>query len=184
MNILNKFIKPSLSIILASLVLFQSCEETDITNSHKLEAKGFVNFDLNSKRVSLINDTKSNENQHSINHVLTFDSQIHSFNSQEEYESFLLENLNELNGKYEVFIDNEIIYSVQIINGEKFDEIIYESSSNRSLSCTFAEVRACAVERIHNQNVFDMTLCIIEGFGCVVNHYMSCATDLCINQEE
>ena len=171
-------------LLLACLVLFQSCDETDITTSHKLEAKGVVNFDLNSKQLSLTNINKSNENQHSINHILTFDSQIHSFNSQEEYESFLLENINELNGMYEVFIDNEIVYSVQIVNGEKIDAIIYESSSNRSLSCTFAEVKACAVERIHNQNVWDMTFCILEGFGCVVDHYGSCAVDLCFNQAE
>ena len=54
MNILNKFRKPSLSIILASLVLFQSCDEADITNSHKLEAKGFVNFDLNCQSINYL----------------------------------------------------------------------------------------------------------------------------------
>jgi hypothetical protein len=130
------------------------------------------------------NDTKlkSNENQHSIKHIFTFDSQIQSFNSEDELKSYLLENPNKVNGKYEVFIDDEIAYSVQIINGEKLNAVIFESSTaNKTAGCSFAEVKACAIERIHNQNWFDMTLCVIAGFDCVVEKYASCTVDLCLS---
>lgn len=164
-----------------------SCSETENIDNNKIntiEAKGFITFDLKSKKVYKTNDTKSksNENQHSIKHIFTFDSQIHSFNSEDELESYLSENSNKVYGEYEIFIDEELAYSVQIIKGEKFNEQIFESSiANKTTGCSFAAVKACAIDRIHSQNWYDMTLCVLEGFGCVTHYYATCTVDLCLS---
>jgi len=176
-------------ITLITIIAITSCSETENIENNKInsiEAKGLINFDLKSKKVYVVENSdaksKSSVNQHSIKHLFTFDSQMKSFDSEDELKSYLSENPNKVYGEYEVFIDEELAYSVQIIKGEKFNEQIFESSiANKSIGCTFAQVKACAIDRIRSQNWYDMTLCIIEGLGCVAHYYATCAVDLCFS---
>jgi hypothetical protein len=82
---------------------------------------------------------------------------------------------------FDIYIDGIKEYSCTIVNGEKIKDKDYNSLKNeaRELKCTFQEVKDCAKKRIREQNWYDMTKCILAGFGCVVEKYASCAVDLC-----
>ena len=163
---MKNILKVTFTVIL-TLALFSCSEEQGIPKINSIKTEGIVNFDLSSKRaIKVMNfESKSttNENQHSISHVFTGNSKMKSFDNEDELKKYLKESPDKTYGKYEIFIDNEIAYSVEIVKGEKFNEEIFESSSSNktaSSSCTFAEVKACAIKRIHDKNWFDMALCI------------------------
>ncbi|WP_394759356.1 hypothetical protein, partial [Flavobacterium sp.] len=119
------------------------------------------------------------DNEYLIKFSFTPNEKMPSFVSEELLKEYMLKYPMKANGLIELVIDNELVYSVQIINGAKFNEIIKEASFNKAYPCTLTGIRTCAVDGIRNQNWFDMTNCVLEGIGCVANWYGSCIADNC-----
>jgi hypothetical protein len=195
---MRKFIYATLAVLITSAI-FIACskqENEDLNSVSLLKVEGIVAFNIKTKKsyVQETNDIVSAEKAkksfneeydiHSIKSSFKCDEQMPSFATEKELKSYLLKNRTKTNGVFEFYIDNELVYSVQIIKGEKFNEKITGTTKTRNLAakeypCSYAGVRACAVEGIHNQNWFQMTQCVLEGFACVAEWYLNCTIDNC-----
>jgi hypothetical protein len=150
---------------------------------YKVEVDGNLIFDNSTQKITISkNEDLGNQiERHHIKHIFYyFDSPI-SFINDDELKIYMINNQKKINGSLEIFIDNVLIYESQIENGIRKHETKHLSTIEKSEECTFEAVKACAIERIHNQNWFDMTLCILAGFDCVVEKYASCTVDLCLS---
>lgn len=187
----------SLALLITGAI-FIACskqENEDLNNTSSLKVEGIIAFNTKTKKtyVKEINDLVSTEiakksfnkdyDIHSIKASFKCDKQMPSFTNEKDLKSYLLENRTKTNGVFEFYIDDDLIYSVQIIKGEKFNEKIIENSTPKNLAakypCSYAGVRACVHEGIHNQNWYEMTLCVLEGLGCVTEWYINCTIDNC-----
>lgn len=195
---MRKIIYATLVLLITSTIFFACSkqENEDLNNTSSLKVEGIVAFNTKTKKsyVKETNDLVGTEKAkesfnkdydiHSIKSSFKCDEKMPSFASEKELKSYLLNNRTKTNGVFEFYVDNELVYSVQIIKGEKFNEKITGTTTTRNLKtkeypCTYAGVRACAVEGIHNQNWYQMALCIAEGFGCVADWYINCTIDNC-----
>lgn len=144
-----------------------------------------VNFNLSSKSFYIVKDAnailKDGDEQHSIKFKFTFDEKMGSFTSESELIRFLENNKADTYGKFELFVDNNLEYSVTIEKGIKVKEELFTDEFNKSVPkpCSFEGLRRCAANRIRDQNWFDMTVCVLEGFDCFAIHYASCFADNC-----
>lgn len=175
--------------------IFISCSTQENENVEKVnsfELKGTVAYNLKSKKISFsegydkenISLLRQNEEVYyqTVKYLFTCDRSMPTFYSQAELEDYLLNNSSKTNGIFELILDDEIAYRVQIINGEKFNEEIFATSegvSSKVYPCTYRGIKACAIDGIHNQNWFQMTQCVLEGFGCVAEWYLNCTIDNC-----
>lgn len=67
---------------------------------------------------------------------------MQSFSSESELKTFLANNPNETYGKYEVFIDDELEYSVNIVEGIKVNEELFKIEMTLTHSpCSFEGLR-------------------------------------------
>ena len=113
------------------------------------------------------------------------DPKMGTFQNEEELENFLINYPKKTNGICELYIDNQMVYKVEVIDGTKNGGIILLTPPRKDdenlgdYPCTYHGIKACAIDRIHAQNWYDMALCIAEGLGCVGHHYISCAVDNC-----
>lgn len=194
---MRKIIYASLVLLITS-VMFFACskqENEDLNNTTSLKVEGIVAFNTKTKK-SYIKETdeiisteeaKEGFNKdydiHSIKSSFKCDEKMPSFASEKELKSYLLNNRTKTNGIFEFYVDNELVYSVQIIKGEKVNEKITETIKTRNLTakypCSYAGVRACAIDGIHNQNWYQMTKCVLSGFECVAEWYLTCTIDNC-----
>lgn len=184
--------------LLITSAIFIACskqENEDLNNKSSLKVEGIVAFNTKTKKsyVKETNDIVGEEKAkksfnkdydiHSIKSSFKCDEQMPSFATEKELKSYLLENRTKTNGLFEFYVDDELVYSVQIIKGEKFNEKIIATTKTRNLTakypCSYAGVRACAVEGIHNQNWYQMTKCVLMGFECVAEWYLNCTIDNC-----
>lgn len=195
---MRKIIYATLAVLMAGAI-FIACskqENEDLNSVSSIKVKGIVAFNTKTKKsyVQETNDivneeqTKKSFNEdydiHSIKSSFTCDKQMPAFSTEKELKSYLLKNRTKTNGVFEFYIDNELAYSVQIINGEKFNEKIVDISKTKNLktakyACSYAGIRACAIDGIHNQNWYEMVLCVGEGLGCVADWYINCTIDNC-----
>jgi hypothetical protein len=180
-------------------VIFIACskqENEDLNKISSLKVEGIVAFNAKTKMTFIkeTNNTLSSEKAkenlnkdyviHSVKSLFKCDKQMPSFETEKELKSYLLENRTKTNGIFEFYIDEELVYSVQIRKGEKINEKIIANTAKLNLSakeypCSYAGVKACAVEGIHNQNWFQMTQCVLEGLACVAEWYINCTIDNC-----
>lgn len=185
----------ALLVLLTSIGIFISCskqEDEDVNKVNTFELKGTVAYNLKTKKISVSegidteikNTARQNEEVYyqTVKYLFTCDKSMPTFYSQEELENYLLNNSSKTNGIFELIIDNEIAYKVQIINGEKFNEEIFNTSEgiqNKAYPCTYKGIKQCAIDSIHAQNWYEMALCIGEGLGCVSHYYIVCMVDNC-----
>jgi hypothetical protein len=187
-------------VLLITSTLFFACsklENEDLNNTSSFKVEGIVAFNTKTKKtyVKETNDLVSTEKAkekfnkdydiHLIKWSFICDKTMPAFANEKELKSYLLKNTKKTNGVFEFYIDNELVYSVKIIKGEKFNEKIIMGTkktlnlTSKDYPCTYAGVRACAVEGIHNQNWFQMTQCVLEGVACVAEWYINCTIDNC-----
>jgi len=185
-----KYLSKIIFATILSLMFFSCNKEENLTTDRisSIEITGQLAFNKKTKKAYIVDNLsklKSNDvTSHSIKHVFTFNEKSQTFSSGEELRLYLSENQSKVNGKYEIFIDNIKEYSVQIVNGKKVNQKILINKFNKSLKvneCSFKNVKACAIKKIHDQNWFDMTKCILAGFGCVAEKYATCTVDLCLS---
>lgn len=195
---MKKMIYASLVLLFTS-VIFMACakqENDELSNTSSVKVEGIIAFNTNTKKsyVKETNDMVSVEKAkesfnedydiHSIMSSFKCDKNMPTFATEKELKSYLLKNKTKTNGVFEFFVDNELVYSVQIKNGEKWNEKIIETTAKMNLTakeypCSYAGIRACAIDGIHNQNWYQMAVCITEGFGCVAEWYLICTIDNC-----
>jgi len=195
---MRKIIYATLVLLITSAIFFACSkqENEDLNNTSSLKVEGIVAFNTKTKK-SYVKETnnqvsaekaKESFNKeydiHSIKASFKCDEKMPSFATEKELKSYLLKNKTKTNGVFEFFVDNELVYSVQIKNGEKLNEKIIETTAKMNLTakeypCSYAGVRACAIDGIHNQNWYEMALCIAEGFGCVADWYINCTINNC-----
>jgi hypothetical protein len=196
---MKKMIYASLVLLFTSAI-FIACskqENEDLNNVSSLTVEGIVAFNTKTKKTYTkeINDIVSTKKAkesfnndydiHSIKSSFTCDKQMPAFSNKKELKTFLLENRKKTNGFFEFYIDDELVYSVQIIKGEKINEKIISNAKlngtipEQDYPCTYAGIRACAVNGIHSQNWYEMTKCVLTGFECVAEWYLNCAIDNC-----
>jgi hypothetical protein len=193
-TIANKIFKENIGkiiyvcfVLLVGSTLFIACSKQENENSGQISSikvEGIVGYDSKTKKVFAKEINEKNDLSYArendsvyyetVSYLFTCDSSMPTFSSQEELELYLVENPTITNGVFELIIDDVIVYRVQIINGEKHNEEILVSTEETSkYPCTYAGIRACAVDTIHGYNWWDMVGCISAGFGCVVNAYGS-----------
>lgn len=181
-------------ILLISISILFSCSRQENENIEKVnsfELKGSVAYNLKTKKISVKEGYEKDESNllrqneevyyQTVKYVFTCDKSMPTFYSQEELEDYLLNNSSKTNGIFELILDEEIAYRVQIINGEKFNEEIFNTSegTQEKYTCSYRGIKQCAIDGIHNQNWFQMTQCVLEGFGCVAEWYLNCTIDNC-----
>tara|TARA_R110002072_G_scaffold129809_3_gene268414 strand:- start:9059 stop:9571 length:513 start_codon:yes stop_codon:yes gene_type:complete len=169
------------------LITISSCvnDDTNVNQVKSFKTEGYIAINLKNKSVKITGkeNLKNEEDIYyqKINHSFVSNEKMSFFNSEDDLKSFLLNNTQEVYGTYELIIDDEIVYRTQIEKGVKINEEISLSSDfNNTEDCNYQDIRKCAVDGIHNQNWYDMTLCVLEGFGCVTHWYATCTVDLCL----
>ena len=145
-----------------------------------LSVKGVVAIDVKNKSVKEVASVGNNSDVIYNNVNLTFmcGREMPKFQTTDELRDFLKNSPSKVNGIVELIIDDEMIFSIEIVNGVQKSPNI-SNLANGSYPCTYPGIKKCAIERIKALNWFDKTLCILEGFGCVVNNYASCMVDNC-----
>lgn len=185
-------------ICFISTILFVACskQENEISSTtNSLKVEGIIAFNTKTKKTYLkeINNTigieKTKESFskdyeiHLIKSSFKCNNDMPYFTTEKELKSYLIENNLKTNGVFELYIDNELVYSTQIKKGKKINEVFTETAKTLNLTakypCSYAGIKACAIEGIHNQNWYQMALCISEGFGCVAEWYLNCTIDNC-----
>ncbi|MFC6269228.1 hypothetical protein [Frigoriflavimonas asaccharolytica] len=101
------------------------------------------------------------------------------FNNDEEFTDYIVENKSVINANVTLYLDHEVINIVQITNGGISQIVSSGGSEDSDYPCTYDGIRTCVDEGIHDQNWYQMVLCISEGFGCVVEWYINCTIDNC-----
>ncbi len=193
-KILKKNICKSLKIIIFMRNLFLAVFTTIMfsftgnaqspTGYRIITGEKLVNFNLKLKTYSVVNDAgatlSADEEQHYIKYKFTFDEKMASFTSESELLKFLESNKADTYGKLELYVDNNLEYSVTIEKGIKVKEENFISDFSKAYPpCSFEGLRRCAANRIRDQNWFDMTACVLSGFSCFATHYASCFADNC-----
>lgn len=159
-------------------IMFTSLSYSQVNS---LTNKGIVSINLKTKEVKeVIVKTENQDIVYStISLIFKCDKQMQSFSSEKELKDYISKNPLRTSGTLELYVDNEITYSVQIIDGVKTNEHTFNSSTEKKYPCTYQGIRQCAIDGIHDQNWFQMTTCVIEGFDCVVQFYINCTIDNC-----
>lgn len=186
--------KKSIGLFILLGVLLFSCtshEDDSYEDTKSYMVEGKVAYDTVKKKL-LIKDTEKDSkslsskiedtlNYTKLKYSFVCDQSMPKFKTQKEFELFIVENPNKTNGVFDFYIDDELMYSVKIRNGQK-DKVLFLYSfteTAKQYPCTYPGIKACAIDRIHNQNWYDMALCIAEGLHCVIHNYASCAIDNC-----
>lgn len=126
-----------------------------------------------------------NLEKHTLKFVFEPSATMPNFESEKELQSFLLNKMTETNGSFRFFLDNKLIYKGQVIDGKKTNAEGVTGLSTKNFSkykeypCSYAGVRQCAIDGIDNQNWYEMSICVIEGLGCVAEWYLNCTIDNC-----
>jgi hypothetical protein len=139
---MRKIIYASLVLLITS-VMFFACskqENEDLNNTTSLKVEGIVAFNTKTKKsyIKETNEIVSTEEAkkgfnkdydiHSIKSSFKCDEKMPSFASEKELKSYLLNNRTKTSGIFEFYVDNELVYSVQIIKGEKINEKLQKLS--------------------------------------------------------
>jgi predicted transposase YbfD/YdcC len=151
----KKIIYITVSLLIASAI-FIACSKQEIQNSEKpasLKVEGMVIFDAKTKKISLQEFKSDAEKKYAIAsrigekedfHVLrsTFTSKnktsIKSTSkSTSKSEARLIVDPSAADGIYEMFLDEDLIYSVEVSNGIIITEIVPESTAylSRAYPC-------------------------------------------------
>ena len=137
MKILNKFRKPSLSIFLASLVLFVSCEQHRLLNesTHEFDYSMFEEYKNNEQIQNLINKIQNNN----INKTSNVDI-LNLINGELDYELNLPSEFLELSLNddpdyiYEVALQNQWLSESDIELSQKFANDIVSMGFENAIS--------------------------------------------------
>ena len=185
----------SLALLITS-VIFIACSQQEIQNSEKrvsLKVEGMIMFDTKTHKITsqeFKSDREKNNamtlknGKHEDFHILrtTFTAKNKSsITAKSKSSKIAVVPLSVSDGFYEMYLDEDLIYSVEVANGIIITEDVPESAAylSRPYPCTFQGIKSCAIKRIHSQDWSDMYLCVASGFDCVVHYYATCAIDLC-----
>lgn len=105
-----------------------------------------------------------------------------TFRTEEELKQFLIDKPKETNGIFEAYTDNELVYTVNVVNGDKSGGRVLlqpEQTPSGDYPCTFKGIKKCAIDSIHAQNWYEMIICVGQGIGCVQHYYIVCTIDNC-----
>lgn len=144
--------------------------------------KGIISVDLKNKLVKEVSEISKNEDivYSTVNLVFKCSDKMQTFSTEKELKEFISKEPTKVNGTVELFVDNELVFTTQIVDGEKTKEEVFNSlSTDKKYPCTYKGIRQCAIDGIHSQNWFEMATCIAEGFNCVVVFYINCTIDNC-----
>lgn len=117
---------------------------------------------------------------HFMKYSITPTSEMPKFSSEEDFLYFIKDNINHVDVKLEYYLDGSLINQTDIEKGVIIkSEDFNNSSKGKKYPCTYLGIRECAINGIHSQNWFQMTQCVLEGVGCVIEWYVNCAIDNC-----
>jgi hypothetical protein len=181
-------------VMLVAVGIFISCSEEEnefSENVKKFELVHTVGINLTSGQVfgvdgideSLFAAARTNDSVYyqKVQYIFTCDASMPRFSTQKELEQFLVEHPSETTGSFELIIDDKLAYRVKVTNGVKHHPEFFETEPtlDGKYPCTYKGIKACAIDGIHSQNWFQMTQCVIEGLGCVIEWYINCTIDNC-----
>ena len=172
-------------LILIGTISFMSCSKEDEGNIRSISKKARIAVDNTNKKVRLLENTESitsREEIHTIENDFYLDPEtMPAFNTEQNLATYVTKNVTTTDGHFELKIDEELLYSCDILNGQKINEKFYSSDSEyyKIYPCSYKGIRACAVDTIHAYNWYDMWGCVSAGFACVVNAYGSCFASNC-----
>ena len=116
-----------------------------------------------------------------INHTVTVTIEIKNPPSSnmtvDQVKSYLQNNPQNLDGSLELKFDGELALREEFLNSQT--TITFEKVYTKAHPCTFDGLSKCTQERIRGGNAYDKTLCILGGFTCVSQTFISCAVDNC-----
>ncbi len=143
--------------------------------------EGIISINLKTKEIKVVPKVLNEEGIYydRIKYKFECAPGMPTFSSDEELKSFLREQNAKSSGSFELLINDVSRYRAVMTNGVITDVKPPVIFSNKKYPCTLDGIRDCAIDRIHAQNGFDMTVCIIEGLTCVALKYGSCAYDNC-----
>ncbi|TXD45729.1 hypothetical protein [Polaribacter sp. IC073] len=170
------------TFILSSIILISCSENDDVNYTNELKTSGTLIFDKGNNKFSLKSNKNKLENTSEHTAELSFISEnpIPEFDTNEGLENYLKTNSSNINGTILLKIDEEIVYESIIVNGEKMNSTENDKLYlKKEYPCNYEGIRQCTRDRIDDLNWFDTTLCIIEGFACVANNFVSCGVDNC-----
>lgn len=174
-----------IGLVILGLFVIISCndDENNLKNETILKKEGFVSINLKNKTVktsSTFLKESSETITYKVSHTFTSNDSSLDFDNVNDMINHINSNPNDANGTYKLYLDNELIYKADIINGIKQNVIIFNPSINNKVNpCSYEGIRLCAVERIDNMNWLDTWTCIADGLGCVLYQMASCAIDNC-----
>lgn len=183
----KKLLSLSLFLFLSTFIVFVSCnDENELPSktSTKISNKYAVSINNKTHKVSIKDDNitakDADTDTYIVENLITLDETMPSFNTEEELINYINNNPELLKGHYELIIDNVVVYSSDIKDGEESN--VYKLPGGGALDnypCSYEGIRKCAVDRIHNMNWLQKWQCIAEGLNCVLWEMANCAVDNC-----
>lgn len=177
----NRF-KKSIIFTLCIMFMFSSCKKEDkIQLTDKTETILTNKVDL----LKVIDKKASNNNLEQkpiyIENITSLNIAIPENLSLHDYEQFIIQNINSINGTLTLKIDGIVFYSSTITNGvETISPIILPPDG---YPCSVNGIIKCASDKMHSKSIISKLICSFptNQLPCYLEEVANCVADNCPN---